>query len=167
MRTHALTHTNTHTHAILTYQVLRESLPKIQAVAGGMGHAVALTGDISLDHMMIHFQHQKGEDISYRIHVQRKCKNIFTITWDEIYHIHNAYIHEKCRFNNVHIIHELLLIIYFQFKKKGKKYTCIHRGKHGFPPMGWLWLVGSIKWWVSFAKEPCKRAVILQKRRIF
>jgi len=23
--------------------------------------------------------------------------------------------------------------------------------------MGWLWLVGSIKLWVSFAKEPCKR----------
>jgi len=44
---HTHTHTNTHTHAILTYQVLRESLPKIQAVAGGMGHAVVLTGDIS------------------------------------------------------------------------------------------------------------------------
>jgi len=32
--------------------------------------------------------------------------------------------------------------------------------------MGWLWLVGSIKWWVSFAKEPYKRDDILQERRI-
>ena len=29
--------------------------------------------------------------------------------------------------------------------------------------MGWLWLVGSIKLQVSFAKEPCKRDAILQK----
>ena len=32
--------------------------------------------------------------------------------------------------------------------------------------MGWLWLVGSIKLWVSFAKEPYKRDDILQKRHI-
>jgi len=32
--------------------------------------------------------------------------------------------------------------------------------------MGWLWLVGSFKLQVSFAKEPCKRDYILQKRRI-
>jgi len=31
-------------------------------------------------------------------------------------------------------------------------------------PMGWLWLVGSIKLYVSFAKEPYKRDDILQKR---
>jgi len=30
--------------------------------------------------------------------------------------------------------------------------------------MGWFWLVGSIKLWVSFAKEPYKRDDILQKR---
>jgi len=30
--------------------------------------------------------------------------------------------------------------------------------------MGWLRLVGSFKWQVSFAKEPCKRDYILQKR---
>jgi len=30
--------------------------------------------------------------------------------------------------------------------------------------MGWLQLVGSLKLWVSFAKEPCKRDYILQKR---
>jgi len=30
--------------------------------------------------------------------------------------------------------------------------------------MGWLRLVGSLKWWVSFAKEPYKRDYILQKR---
>jgi len=30
--------------------------------------------------------------------------------------------------------------------------------------MGWLWLVGSIKLQVSFAKEPYKRDDILQKR---
>ena len=29
------------------------------------------------------------------------------------------------------------------------------------PIMGWLRLVGSIKLWVSFAKEPCKRDYIL------
>ena len=32
--------------------------------------------------------------------------------------------------------------------------------------MGWLCLVGSIKWWVSFAKEPYRRDDILQKRPI-
>jgi len=32
--------------------------------------------------------------------------------------------------------------------------------------MGWLWLVGSIKLYVSFAKEPYKRDDILQKRPI-
>ena len=32
--------------------------------------------------------------------------------------------------------------------------------------MGWLWLVGSIKLWVSFAKETYKRDDILQKRPI-
>ena len=32
--------------------------------------------------------------------------------------------------------------------------------------MGWLWLVGSIKLQVSFAKEPYKRDIILQKRPI-
>ena len=34
------------------------------------------------------------------------------------------------------------------------------------PVMGWLELVGSIKLYVSFAKEPYKRDVILQKRPI-
>ena len=33
--------------------------------------------------------------------------------------------------------------------------------------MRWLWLVGSIKFQVSFAKEPYKRDDILQKRPIF
>ena len=32
--------------------------------------------------------------------------------------------------------------------------------------MGWLWLVGSLKLQVSFAKEPYKRDNILQKRPI-
>ena len=32
--------------------------------------------------------------------------------------------------------------------------------------MGWLWLVGSIKLYVTFAKEPYKRDHILQKRPI-
>ena len=32
--------------------------------------------------------------------------------------------------------------------------------------MGWLWLVGSIRVHVSFAKEPYKRDDILQKRPI-
>jgi len=32
--------------------------------------------------------------------------------------------------------------------------------------MGWLWLVGSIKLYVSFAKETYKRDDILQKRPI-
>jgi len=37
-------------------------------------------------------------------------------------------------------------------------------GQHA--PMGWLCIVGSIKLWVSFAKEPYKRDYILQKRPI-
>jgi len=32
--------------------------------------------------------------------------------------------------------------------------------------MGWLWLVDSLKLWVSFAKEPYKRDDILQKRPV-
>jgi len=32
--------------------------------------------------------------------------------------------------------------------------------------MGWLWLVGSLKWQVSFAKEPYKRDDIMQKRPV-
>jgi len=32
--------------------------------------------------------------------------------------------------------------------------------------MGWLRLVGSLKLWVSFAKEPYKRDYILQKRPV-
>jgi len=32
--------------------------------------------------------------------------------------------------------------------------------------MEWLWLVGSIKLWVCFAKEPYKRDDILQKRPV-
>jgi len=32
--------------------------------------------------------------------------------------------------------------------------------------VGWLWLVGSIKIWVSFAEEPYKTDDILQKRPI-
>jgi len=34
------------------------------------------------------------------------------------------------------------------------------------PHMWWLWSVGSIKLWVSFAKEPYKRDNVLQKRPI-
>ena len=36
----------------------------------------------------------------------------------------------------------------------------------GLTTMGWLWLVGSIKSYVSFAKETYKRDDILQKRPI-
>ena len=32
--------------------------------------------------------------------------------------------------------------------------------------MGWLRLVGSLKLWASFAKEPCQRDDILQKRPV-
>jgi len=32
--------------------------------------------------------------------------------------------------------------------------------------MGWLRLAGSLKLWVSFAKEPCKRDYILQDRTL-
>ena len=38
--------------------------------------------------------------------------------------------------------------------------------KSAFAAMGWLWLVGSIKLYVSFAKEPYKRNYVLQKRPI-
>jgi len=42
--------------------------------------------------------------------------------------------------------------------------TCTHTLVH--LPMGWLRLVGSLKLYVSFAKEPHKRDYILQKRPI-
>jgi len=37
---------------------------------------------------------------------------------------------------------------------------------HVYIYMGWLWLVGSIKLWVSFAKEPYKRDYVLRKRPV-
>ena len=43
--------------------------------------------------------------------------------------------------------------------KIGETLFCLH--------MGWLWLAGSIKLLVSFAKEPYKRDDTLQKRPIF
>jgi len=42
--------------------------------------------------------------------------------------------------------------------------TCIHICIHAYVDMGWLWLIGSIKFQVSFAKEPYKTDDILQKR---
>ena len=45
----------------------------------------------------------------------------------------------------------------------------VHRPRPQFPlhfDTGWLWLVGSLKLQVSFAKEPYKRDDILQKRPI-
>jgi len=48
----------------------------------------------------------------------------------------------------------------------GAFWVCVReqkRERHD-SPMLWLWLVGSIKLQVSFAKEPYKRDAILQKR---
>ena len=42
----------------------------------------------------------------------------------------------------------------------------IWRGEDADTYMGWLRLVGSLKLWVSFAKEPYKREDILQKKPI-
>ena len=43
---------------------------------------------------------------------------------------------------------------------------CIIRFIHKSTDMGWLRLAGSLKLYVSFAKEPYKRDYILQKRPI-
>jgi len=43
---------------------------------------------------------------------------------------------------------------------------CVSREGRVIIHMGWLQLVGSLKWSVSVAKEPCKRDYILQKRPI-
>ena len=40
----------------------------------------------------------------------------------------------------------------------------IHLGISRISLMGWLRLLGSLTLWVSFAKEPCHRDYILQKR---
>ena len=54
-----------------------------------------------------------------------------------------------------------------QVTTKYSKYTSAHtvysRCTHSVMPVGWLWLVGTIKLQVSFAKEPYKRDDILQK----
>jgi len=42
--------------------------------------------------------------------------------------------------------------------------TTLNMWNASISDMGWLWLVGSIKLQVSFAKEPYKRGYILQKR---
>jgi len=68
----------------------------------------------------------------------------------------------------------------YEYKLSAKNGTYIHgketyiyekenyiRGKETYiHDMGWLWLVGSIKLEVSFAKEPYERDAILQKRPI-
>jgi len=71
--------------------------------------------------------------------------------------MNNVYIHEKCKFNNVHIIHELLLIIYFQYKKKAQNiYAYIYnKGKTWFSPYG-VALVSRIDKMISLF---CKRAL--------
>jgi len=51
-------------------------------------------------------------------------------------------------------------------KKKGIDVVCLMILRTVITTMGWLWLVGSIKLYVSFAKEPYKRDNILQKRHV-
>jgi len=64
---------------------------------------------------------------------------------------------------------ERTFLTYFCIHKR--THTCInwargHAIRGGGVAYGWLWLVGSIKLQVSFAKEPYKRDIILQKRPI-
>jgi len=47
------------------------------------------------------------------------------------------------------------------------KHTCVCVYMCWWSCMGWLWLVGFSKIWVSFAKEPYKRHHILQKIPLF
>jgi len=54
---------------------------------------------------------------------------------------------------------------YARINEKPYSRTC-RRGLYSFETMGWLWIVGSIKLYVSFEKETYKRDDILQKRRI-
>jgi len=70
----------------------------------------------------------------------------------DIHRIHTTYWHtDQDRGNARHSdIHHILT----------------HRTRQREWYMGWLWLVGSIKLQVSFAKEPYKRDNILQKRPI-
>jgi len=64
-------------------------------------------------------------------------------------------------------IRPLKIDCFFRNKEiKRKSMTRWQRIRRGDTGMGWLWLVGSIKLNVSFAKEPYKRDNILQKRPI-
>ena len=54
--------------------------------------------------------------------------------------------------------------LYVPYRCAKKAHLCLLLKKAC--PMGWLWLVGSLKLQVSFAKEPYKRDDILQKRPI-
>jgi len=61
-------------------------------------------------------------------------------------------------------IYTYTLYVYSETDSVNHKFGYVVRTIH--TNMGWLWLVGSIKLYVSFAKEPYKRDDILQKRPI-
>jgi len=64
-----------------------------------------------------------------------------------------TYIHvSRCIFTYIHISYPLI-----STRQQDSQAACT---------MGWLRLVGSLKLYVSFAKEPYKRDYVLQKRPI-
>jgi len=70
----------------------------------------------------------------------------------------NIYIHvHKCAYTYIPVytyIHKHVCIYVYAYSSSSTR------------SMGWLRLVGSLKLYVSFAKEPCKRDYILQKRPV-
>jgi len=72
--------------------------------------------------------------------------------------------------SNIHVAHlNAQFVARTQSQKEDRqthKYVREVFVRVGDGAMGWLWLVGSIKLYVSFAKEPYDRDDILQKRLI-
>jgi len=100
------------------------------------------------------FHHNKFFFFSQQC-IQERLPSIETL-------VHDDFVSTICPplFPSTSIIFCFFFLFNNTFKKGFRWHTSIWR----LPVMGWLRLVGSIKSWVSFAKEPYKRDNILQTR---
>jgi len=72
-----------------------------------------------------------------------------------------------CDMTESYVWHDLFICVTWLIHTCDITQLCVwHDVFHTYSDMGWLQLVGSIKLYVSFAKEPYKRDAMLQKRPI-
>ena len=134
---HTATHCNTLQHTTTHCNVLQDTATHCNTLHHTASHCN------TLQHTTTHYNTIK--------HIARHC-HIWQIIWlvhvSSYIQMHSCYVIS----HRTHISHQWV----------GPR-THIDATHY---VMGWLWLVGSIKSWVSFAKETYKRDSILQKRPI-